>query len=75
MAKKKSNKSGQSTGERYSSNLIHHNRLPFLVPVIGDLERRETLKRINLKEDRNQRYIRTQKEDACGQKTQFIAKM
>ena len=48
MVKDKSTKIGQSTDKPYSSNWIHYDKLPFLVPVIETSESRDILKRINL---------------------------
>ena len=59
MAKEKSTKIGQSTGELYSSNWKHNDKLAFLVPVIGASKSRETkfAKRINLQEDVNEKEV------------------
>ena len=51
MAKGKSTKSGQSTGELYASKWIHYDKLNCLIPVLGTSKRRDTLKRMNLQED------------------------
>ena len=57
MSKEKSTKSGQSTDELYSSNWIHYVKLPFLVLVIGVSKSSNTLKRINLQEDKNKKEL------------------
>ena len=57
MAKEKGTKSGQSTDELYSSNWIYYGKFAFLVPVIGDSKSRDTLKRINLQEDENEKEV------------------
>ena len=51
MAKEKSTKSGQSTDELYASKWIHYDKLIFLTPVFWASKSRDTLKRMNLKED------------------------
>ena len=51
MAKEKSINSGQSTDELYTSKWIHHDKLNFLIPVFGASKSRDTLKRMNLRED------------------------
>ena len=53
IAKKKSTKSEQSTGKLCFSNWIYYDKLPFQVLVIGASKNRDTLKRMNLKEDEN----------------------
>ena len=57
MAKEKSTKTGQSTDELYSSSWIHYDKLAFLVQVIGGSKSRNTLKRINLQEDENEKEV------------------
>ena len=57
MAKEKSTKSGQSTDEVYSSKWIHYDKLAILVPVIGALKSRNTLKIINLRKDENEKEV------------------
>ena len=57
IAKKKSTKSEQSTGKLCFSNWIYYDKLPFQVLVIGASKNRDTLKRMNLKEDENQKEV------------------
>ena len=57
MAIEKSAKSGQSTNALYSSNWAQYDKLAFLVPVIGASKIRDTLKRINLQEDENEKEV------------------
>ena len=57
MAKEKSTKTGQSTGELYSSNWKHNDKLAILVQIIGASKSRDTLKRINLQEDVNEKEV------------------
>ena len=57
MAIEKSTKSGQSTNALYSSNWAQYDKLDFLVPVIGASKIRDTLKRINLQEDENEKEV------------------
>ena len=57
MSKEKNTKRGQSTDELYSSNWIHYVKLPFLVLVIGVSKSSNTLKRINLQEDKNKKEL------------------
>ena len=57
MSKEKNTKRGQSTDELYSSNWIHYVKLPFLVLVIGVSKSSNTLKRINLQENKNKKEL------------------
>ena len=57
MSKEKSTKRGQSTDELYSSNWIHYVKLPFLVLVIGVSKSSNTLKRINLQENKYKKEL------------------
>ena len=57
LAKEKSTKSGQSADELYSGNWIHYDKLAFLVSVIGASQSKQTLKRINLQEDENEKEV------------------
>ena len=57
MAKEKSTNSGQSTGELYSSNWMHYEKLAFQVPFIGASKSRDILIRINLREDENKKEV------------------
>ena len=57
MAKKKSTENGQCNDELYSSKWIYYNKLTFLAPNIGTSNSTDTLKRINLKEDGNEKEV------------------
>ena len=58
MSKEKSNKSGQSSYELYSSSWTHYDKLVFLVQVIEALKSRNTLKIINVQEDEIEKEVR-----------------
>ena len=55
MVKEESTKSEQSNDGLYSSKWINYDKLSFLVLVIEASKSRDTLKRINLQEDENEK--------------------
>ena len=57
IVKEKSTKSEQSNDELYSSKWINYDKLSFLVLVIEASKSRDTLKRINLQEDENEKEV------------------